>query len=340
MNTAIAVCFTCMSIGDDDSFRRNVETWIKDLQCDDVNARRGAAFAINFMKPPEAIPALLKALNDPDVEVRRTAAAAFNAHSKNASLAFRDASKPAVPLLGGLLSDKEAGVRRTAAATLLSLAPLSKESLPALKKAMDDGDKVVCINAMAAVAILSTGEDSDKALRSLLKFSTDKDASVHRASTGVFCDIGARAVPILKDGLKDRDARIRGWTIGAIIAISKKGVERAKIPADVIHLLTDLINDKDGEVVTSAMYAVSRFGERAKEAVPVMVKRLKDPDWQIRCYAIARIEEFGIFAAPAIPALKDALTDENDSVRLSSKRALEAIEEAKNAKAEQKKVIP
>jgi HEAT repeat protein len=259
-----------------------------------------------------------QSIGDPDRQVRQTAA--------NTLSRFTVAAKPAVPLLADLLRDKEVKVRRAAAGALLTLGAVSKEALPALMKAMKDSDKLVRI--WAATAVAGLGEDYDKVSRLLLEFSTDSDKDVRSEAAGVFAYMGARAIPILKDGLKSKSPLVRAWTVRAFIAIMRKDSERARFPSDTITLLINAIGDENKKVATSAIYAVSRLGFRAKDAVPALIKRFKDPDWQCRVYAVMHVEEFGPASELAIPALKDALKDENASVREAAKRALAAIHKA------------
>jgi HEAT repeat protein len=144
----------------------------------------------------------------------------------------------------------------------------------------------------------------------------------------VFSDIGVRAIPVLKDGLKDKNPRVRSWTIVSILHTRKNIKEDPKFPLDVIPLLIKAIDDENREVALSAMYAVSVLGVRAKDAIPAIVKRFKDPDDGVRRYAIGLTDRFGPASEAAIPALKEALKDEEESVQLEAKRALAAIESA------------
>jgi HEAT repeat protein len=324
MNHTIAVIFFgCLCIGQlpppRDLTSTTLDRTIKRLESRDVQVRRSAACYLLFMKPPKAIPALLKALSDADAVVRRDAANTF--------ASFGEASKPAIPLLANLLGDKELKVRRAAAGALLELGQLSKEALPALTKASKDDDKLVRIYAGTAVAVLE--ENREKALRFLLDFATDRDEVVKGEAASAFVYIGVRAISILRDGLKDKSPVVRAWTIGALTAIMQKNSEKAKFPRDAIPLLINAINDENDHVAECAIYAASILGFEAKEAIPAIVKRFKDPDWQLRQYAIMHIERFGHASELAIPALKDALKDEHERVRVAAERALAAIEKAK-----------
>jgi HEAT repeat protein len=311
---------------------------IKALKSDDVETRRRGATCLQFLyryplpdgasPAKEVIAALLKALCDPDEEVRLKSIHTF--------ANFGEASRPAVPLMADLLVNKgQAGkVRQAAARTLLELGPVSKESLSALKKAMNDSDKVVQIYAATAVAGLE--RDNQQVLQFLLAFSTDKDKEVRWASSSAFGNVGVRVIPLLKDGLKDNGPVVRDWTVRAFLAIIKKLPEQEQFPADAIPLLINAIHDEDTEVALRAIDAVSQLGSQAKEAIPTIAKRFKDPEWQVREYAIRHVPEFGPAAESAIPALTEAMKDQQEHVRVAAKRAIEAIEEAKKAKMPQR----
>ena len=280
----IAGFCTCQS----DSAEKTISDAVKHLESNDVEVRRDATFTLSFIKASRTIPALLKALHDPDAEVRVNAANAFNFHTINASESFREASKPAIPVLAELLSDKEESVRRSASGALFSLGSLSHQCLPALKKVMNDNNQFVRIYSRAAVVRLSAGKDGDEALRSILEFARVDDKEVRSAAQRVFTYLGIQAIPFLKDGLKDKSPMIREWTVGSFASVMMNETERDKFPAEAIHQLTDAINDDNTEVATSAMYAVSLLGPAAKDAIPAIVKRFNDADWQIRVYAISR----------------------------------------------------
>jgi HEAT repeat protein len=348
--------FGSLSLGQFSTLRESEdleETIIKGLESKDVEVRRKMARISQFMfrppkywppsepptpperwEPKKALPALLKALNDPDPEVRQLVAGTLKW--------FNEASKPAVPVLAQLLKDMEVKVRRAAAESLLELGSDSKMALPELNKvmneifpalteAMKDSDKLVCIYSAATTVVLRD-EGEEKVIEYLMHFASDKDEDVRYAASGVFTNIGLRAITYLKNGLNNKDPVVRDWTLLAFISIIKKVSKKTKFPADTIPLIINAINDENSEVARSAIYAVSRLGFEAKEAVPVIIKRFKDPNWEIRYYAINLISEFGSASEAAVPALKEALNDKEEIVRINAKRAIIAIEEVKAKK--------
>jgi HEAT repeat protein len=323
-NLILALCCAGLFIGQPDKSPPDYfAEYIKSLQSKDVKERRSAVASLQLLyhkggePTKELSEALVKALNDPDAKVRQHTAALFSM--------FIEVPKPAISVLASLVrDDKKINVRRAAANALFHAGSTAKEVLPILKEAKKDKDGKVRVYAGAAVARI---EDTDEeALRFLLQYSTDKDEEVQGEARRVFSDLGVRAIPVLKDGLKDKNPEIRSWTITAIRSTRQKVTEDAKFPLDVIPLLIKAIDDVDNEVVCTAIYTVSDIGPRAKDAIPAIVKRFKDPSWTVRTYAIRHIDQFGPASESAIPALKEALKDEEESVRLTAKRALAAIE--------------
>jgi HEAT repeats/PBS lyase HEAT-like repeat len=107
--------------------------------------RAGAAWDLVELGPAakEAVPTLIKALNDDDLYVRLDAAAAFGRIGRDAA--------PAVPALAKALSDQHGGVRYNAALSLGRLGPLAKAALPALIGCLHDQDADVRREAKAAL---------------------------------------------------------------------------------------------------------------------------------------------------------------------------------------------
>ncbi len=108
---------------------------IRRLQSADPRARLNAATVLGRMGPRalEAAPALVAALRDDNVHLRKMAA-----------LALGDlGAVEAVPPLIEALRDPDAAVRRRAAVALGELGPWAQGALPALRLALQDADEGV-----------------------------------------------------------------------------------------------------------------------------------------------------------------------------------------------------
>lgn len=312
-----------------------LDAHLKQLEAKDVQTRRDGAENLNFLfhnhvdLPGEKVTRpLLKALRDPDAEVRWQVVCVF--------CKFNQAYKPAIPILAGMLrDDKDVDTRAEAAYALLKFASAAKDELPTLKEAKKQDDKHVRLYAGGAVARLEP--EDENALRFVLQFLKDGDKDVRSSALDVFTFLGVRTIPALKGGLNDKNTEVRVWTIKAIMATRAYRSEDAKFPLDVIPLLIKAIDDEDRGVAYQAIYAVELLGPRGKGAIPALVRRFKDPKWQMRYTAIDSLEAFGSASDAATPGLKEALKDEHESVRTAAERALRSIDEAKKKPARRKR---
>jgi HEAT repeat protein len=91
--------------------------WLAELESDDASQRLHAIHALQerLSEAEVVVPALTKALHDPDVYVRRDAARGL--------ARFGDAARAAVPQLQQALRDREPSVRRAARQALERIDP-------------------------------------------------------------------------------------------------------------------------------------------------------------------------------------------------------------------------
>ena len=125
----------------------------KTLEDPDVLMRRNAELVLIYLaggydgKPKvdikAALPALLKATEDGDADVRAWAAHAIGE--------IGPAAKEAVPALVKLLEGKDEGPRNTSCMALGAIGPAAKDALPALRKSLKDPSKDVRQFAAAAI---------------------------------------------------------------------------------------------------------------------------------------------------------------------------------------------
>jgi HEAT repeat protein len=138
----------------------------------------------------QAIPALVHALRDPDVQMRR------NAELVMISLAGAYDGEPRVDI---------------------------REAIPALIKATGDGDSEV--RAWAAHALAEIGPDAKDAVPALLKFIHDSDEGPRNTSCMALGDIGPEArdaLPALRNALNDPNKDVRRFAKQAIEKIQNK----------------------------------------------------------------------------------------------------------------------
>ncbi len=133
---------------------KTLSQWIELMTAADPAVRQEACLAMANMRTRAApgVPALAKALRDPDTGVRYSAAFALFFMGK--------AARNALPELEAALKDSEAGVREMAAMALADSNIGAARSLPALQAALSDPDASVRLYAQNAIKSIqaATGE--------------------------------------------------------------------------------------------------------------------------------------------------------------------------------------
>ena len=142
----------------------------------------------------EAVPALVKALKDPDVQMRRNSALVL--------ITLAGAYEEEQPRPG------KVDIR---------------EAVPALINAMEDSDGVV--RSWAAQALGEVGPDAKDAVPALLKLITDREEGCRNCSCIALAGIGPAArdaLPALRKALKDPSKDVRQFAKRAVEQIEKK----------------------------------------------------------------------------------------------------------------------
>lgn len=141
-----------------------------------TSRRRAAATELaRFSSDPEkAVTALIQALDDPDVEVRRNALESLEF--------FGEKSKPAAPALRQQLKqDADAKVRRQAVGLLGKLE--DKESIPLLIEALDDPDTATRSEAARSLGQFGPGIATKDLIDKLLSYLDEDQAEELRLAS-------------------------------------------------------------------------------------------------------------------------------------------------------------
>ncbi len=283
---------------------------MKALQDQNLLVRRSAAEVLTKIGYP-AIPDLAKALNNPDAGVRSSAASALGSIGAEA--------KMAVPQLITLLKDFKAYVRGSAASALGEIGAESKTAAPQLIPLLKDSDAEVRFRA--AYALKKIGAEAKTVVPHLVPLLKDSDAKMRSSAAFVLGSIGAEAkttVPQLIPLLQDSDAEVR---ISVASALGNIGVEaKAAVPQ-----LIPLLQDSHEGVRGSATQALGNIGAEAKAAVPQLIPLLTDSNPFVPSRAAYALGSIGAEAKTAVPQLILLLKDSDADVRRSAASALENI---------------
>jgi HEAT repeat protein len=226
------------------------------------------------------------------------------------------AEKPADPAqLASQLSSSDVVVRREASYQLAMLGAKAAPALPALIKALNDADKQVWMNAIAAVAAI--GPEAKDAIPTLLADFDSKSASRQRSyyrdqviirTSYALTRIGPAAIPPLIDGLRSHDTMMRS---GAARALGGMGpAAKAAIPA-----LLENLGHKDASVQQDVIDALGSIGAAAK---PKLIEALSSDDPRQRSTAALALGAMGRAAQDASGPVLAQLDSESDATARAS----------------------
>jgi HEAT repeat protein len=214
---------------------------------------------------------------------------------QNAAVVLRRCGARALPLLIAALKDKEAAVRRDAIWGVTNIPGDDKIIQPALVEAFADPDTYV-----RAQAIAGLGTIGYRALPQLKQAVKDKEADVRLRAVEALVRLNPNfkeVLPTLLPAIKDQSPAVRLVVVAGLVRFGD---------AAVPHLI-EAFRDDDPEVWKQAKNALLEIEVPDKVLFPQILKALKDEDKFVRqgaVYVMARFKEDGV--APLIEALKDS----------------------------------
>ncbi len=179
-----------------------VPALVEALKDKDVEQRRHAAYVLGPLgkKARAAAPALVRALQDADAGVRVWA---------SKSLGDVDPESPeSVAAFAAALGDADADVRRVTITNLIKIGPKGKAAIPALVEVLKDPDPG--IRWRACIALRQNGPDAAPAAPALAALLKDPDLDVRSRAAQALVRIGPAAAPAVRPALEDPDEHVRG----------------------------------------------------------------------------------------------------------------------------------
>lgn len=284
-----------------------------------------------------ALPALRRALDDPDWEVRVNAVEGLGALGPAANEAF--------PKLAGLSqNDPQYGVRFSAVEALSRIEPDVAKVMVHLVRLLDDEDPD--IREWALKTLVRRKPDPKAFVPVLIRALEDRSADVRAAAVEALASLGPEAKPaaLALVGLLDDDAlytrlapdvgglTMHGWQfpVRELVpeALGKIGPgARAALPALLEFMRTP---DHVGLQLDAAV-AVRRIDPQNEEPISFLVAMLErnepgeDLEYRGVTDAAETLAELGPLAAPAVSALAVRLEHKDDHVRWSAAGALGEI---------------
>jgi HEAT repeat protein len=188
-----------------------------------------------------------------------------------------DSLRTAVPALMAGLTDPDVRARRAAAEALESLGNEAAPAIPALIRALGDGDFIVRWIAVRTLGKFGA-KQSAGAIPALARLLDDSDLDVRvQAATvlGSFGPAAAEAVPSLLAGVGAGDATLAVMAIKALVSITKDAEQ-------VVPTLIRALSARDARVRAAAAAALSKYGRAARSAANALRALLDDPDVEVR----------------------------------------------------------
>jgi HEAT repeat protein len=224
-----------------------------------IRARAAAGLAKVNPDARTVLGPLVKLLSDSDEDVRGAAARALGEVKPGSAV---------VPSLVGALKDRSARVRGAAANSLSRVGGPAKAAVPALIAALKDPDQWV--RRQSAYTLGDIRTDPDASLPALIEAL--KDTTIQETASIALARYGPAAkaaIPALCQVAKSDEKYTRYHALGALVKIEPDG-------AKTLTALSDALKDAEHPVQCVAATGLKKFGPKAKEAVPELLRLFKE----------------------------------------------------------------
>lgn len=258
-----------------------------------------------------AVPGVMKALEDADPDVRRTAAdkldslgkADLQARSQDEEVGNALLGPDAVATLIDGLNSRSSDCRARVAEMLGDLTPSAPELLE-----------------RALSALLERLEDSEVEVRCAAAIAFRNFCVTYSDESEVW-EFGPKAVPILRRLLRDPGPRMRASALKTLDALIELGSGKLPVP-----LLIEMLSDPGIDVRTESARMLGELGgEAAASALYELIKALRDPSAQVRGSAATALGKFGTRGEPAVDRLIEMIQTDEVANRIHAAESLGAI---------------
>jgi HEAT repeat protein len=247
------------------SSERRVDVLIADLQSEESETQKRAAWGLGERENPAAVTALIATLNDDDAEVRAMAAWALGE--------IKD--KRALEPLIAARRDQDAYAREMIVKAIGELEdPIA---VTPLVETLQDTSADVRYATLWALGEIG----NDRAFEAVISALNDSQTHVREMAASVLGEKKvAAAGEALLARLTDADPNVR---IRATLALGEIGEPRA------VQGLLAILADETAEVRKQAAWALGRIGD--EQAVNALIRLLRDRDAGVRAMAVWALDE-------------------------------------------------
>jgi HEAT repeat protein len=215
-----------------------------------------------------------------------------------------------------------------------SLARLKPEDVETVKRAAEELAEALksenpTLRAAAARGLAEFGGSSELTAPALEKAVADAEPAVIANAVTAFVELGAKAVPRVKNGIKNE--KLRHYAVHILSRIGPDAKDA------VPELIAALQNDdgSDPQFRAEVQFALGTIGSTSPDAVGELVESLSSEDERVRHSACFALRKIGPAAAEAVEPLKQNLASEDRFLALVSIWALLSIQPGDQATAQQ-----
>ncbi len=276
------------------------------LAAPELPVRREAAHRLSELGPgaKAAVPALIRALSDPDRQVwsdSLTAIAALGPEAADAIPTLIDA------LAGrGNLGFRGRGGGQVVMRSAYALSKIGPAAVPSLIEVLKSGDPGS--RAAAARAVGGIGSGAKDAVPGLIANLRRASPDETREIAEALAAIGGASLAPLATALGDADAATRA---GAALALAQCGPAAHSLAPRVAEIAA---KEQNPAARVALFSAIAKVGVEPARGVPILLAGLKDADDAVRHGATNAIYVYRTAQAPLIAALTTLLRDPNPAV--------------------------
>lgn len=175
----------------------DVSQFVAELQSEDARKRREAAFQLHQLGPEavEALPALIKALDDDQAQVYF--------HAVSAIAKIGPAAEPAIPaLIDYLRPVRQRYGEQVNLRAVFAISKIGEAALPQLQPLLDDADETTCANALEALSLMEPSV-SAKAADKMLELLGDPRERVADRNVRALAKLGGPVIADLDQALRE-----------------------------------------------------------------------------------------------------------------------------------------
>lgn len=292
---------------------KTARRWLEDLESPIPLTRRRAAlaFAVMGASAKEAIPTLVKSLNDQDEVVRGDIAFALGRMGMY--------GKGALSGLQGALDDDHESVRMKAIGAIRGIDPMGLWTVNTLLIAQKNSSDEVKKNAAAGLARV---KDDSKAFRKLVDAMTSKDPYIASAAITAIGAKGTNSKKYASTILRLTESDNEMVAKAASMAMGKVDPDGSSLMVIALRK----VQSNSAAYQLEGIESLVGYGEKAAAAVPAIGKLVYSPDSMVSLAAVKALATLGEFHAEAVKYLSNGLNSQNPETRLAVIDALPGLD--------------